>query len=607
MVLGLSSGYDSGLVHLTLLRLCQRFLLEKARGFSSLPPVEESEEIHDDLAPAKPPKRPVPLRTYTISAKENIQNVLARFRYARAVRGRNHDRTDVLTSSPPQQEEDHHVLRAAAPHEENFVVYLTRDKLAEERADLHQNLEPFAYTRAHPGGVFLIHEDVASWGHSWVFRDARKHGYLINLSGTGGDEIYGGDYGRLGRNKQNKFVAGLRGLLEATLGGGVLTGRGSQAWSAGGEDEEAEEGGEQHQGLPGYKMEAIARNASHALFLDDSQVGGAEAKARLHQLRKEVAALVSSTAVEALAAEAVVPSPGTVAGTASTPSGKTRPKPPPPISFSPLEFISKIANGHWSAHKDLFGLPFSEASTAGVSVFPPHLFPWPDFFTGTMRDFLMKEELVAGRHGVESRYPFLDIAVVQEFLWLKGDVKNAEYKGTMGEAFRRGMGGAIVGASMGDNGGGSGSAGKGGERGDAGDAGEDGERPWGGRSKRSGASGGSPVIDYAGDSGDPYPFVPGKQGFSAHVSGGENWDCPNGVWNFNGTRLLCWGRTSKKGADRVRRTVRGFSSECRTLCVQCEGWKNVQIIPRDLVPSSPRTIVLNLNLLKKWICRNDNF
>ncbi|CAJ1403440.1 unnamed protein product [Effrenium voratum] len=56
------------------------------------------------------------------------------------------------------------------------------------------------------------------------------------------------------------------------------------------------------------------------------------------------------------------------------------------------------------------------------------LFPWEAFFLGTQRDYLMKEELVAGVHGVEARYPFLDRRVVQEFLWLAPAAKNAKYK-----------------------------------------------------------------------------------------------------------------------------------------------------------------------------------
>lgn len=56
------------------------------------------------------------------------------------------------------------------------------------------------------------------------------------------------------------------------------------------------------------------------------------------------------------------------------------------------------------------------------------LFPWNGFFLGTQRDYLMKEELVAGVHGVEGRYPFLDRNVVQEFLWLTAEAKNLRYK-----------------------------------------------------------------------------------------------------------------------------------------------------------------------------------
>jgi len=56
------------------------------------------------------------------------------------------------------------------------------------------------------------------------------------------------------------------------------------------------------------------------------------------------------------------------------------------------------------------------------------LFPWRSVFLGTQRDYLMKEEIVAGSHGLEARYPFLDRATVQEFLWLSAEAKNAVYK-----------------------------------------------------------------------------------------------------------------------------------------------------------------------------------
>ena len=56
------------------------------------------------------------------------------------------------------------------------------------------------------------------------------------------------------------------------------------------------------------------------------------------------------------------------------------------------------------------------------------VFPWSSFFLGTQRDYLAKEEHVGGAHGLETRYPFLDVKVVQEFLWLSTELKNQLYK-----------------------------------------------------------------------------------------------------------------------------------------------------------------------------------
>jgi len=56
------------------------------------------------------------------------------------------------------------------------------------------------------------------------------------------------------------------------------------------------------------------------------------------------------------------------------------------------------------------------------------IFPWENFYTGTQEEFLYKDESIAGLYGIESRYPFLDKALVQEFLWLDNTLKNAEYK-----------------------------------------------------------------------------------------------------------------------------------------------------------------------------------
>jgi asparagine synthase (glutamine-hydrolysing) len=61
---------------------------------------------------------------------------------------------------------------------------------------------------------------------------------------------------------------------------------------------------------------------------------------------------------------------------------------------------------------------------------------WKSFYHGTMRDYLMKDEIISGLHGIEGRYPFLDKNVVQEFLNLSKELKN-KYKGPLEEIFNR--------------------------------------------------------------------------------------------------------------------------------------------------------------------------
>jgi asparagine synthetase B (glutamine-hydrolysing) len=56
------------------------------------------------------------------------------------------------------------------------------------------------------------------------------------------------------------------------------------------------------------------------------------------------------------------------------------------------------------------------------------IFPWASFFGSSMESYLMKDEFVCGSYGIEGRYPFLDKMVVQEFLWLKVNLKNDKYK-----------------------------------------------------------------------------------------------------------------------------------------------------------------------------------
>lgn len=59
------------------------------------------------------------------------------------------------------------------------------------------------------------------------------------------------------------------------------------------------------------------------------------------------------------------------------------------------------------------------------------VFPWPNFYESSQDAFLTKEEFVAGSYGIETRYPFLDINVVQEFLNLHPDLKNSYYKSVL--------------------------------------------------------------------------------------------------------------------------------------------------------------------------------
>ncbi len=70
-------------------------------------------------------------------------------------------------------------------------------------------------------------------------------------------------------------------------------------------------------------------------------------------------------------------------------------------------------------------------------VFPRKLFLWNNFYDDCQYSYLGKEEYVAGSHAIETRYPFLDVSVVQEFLWLTPDLKNRYYKAPLHEYFTR--------------------------------------------------------------------------------------------------------------------------------------------------------------------------
>lgn len=58
---------------------------------------------------------------------------------------------------------------------------------------------------------------------------------------------------------------------------------------------------------------------------------------------------------------------------------------------------------------------------------------WKNFYYGTNEMYLMKEESINGAFGMEGRYPYLDRKLIQEFLWLKPELKNNSYKAPLQE------------------------------------------------------------------------------------------------------------------------------------------------------------------------------
>jgi len=70
-------------------------------------------------------------------------------------------------------------------------------------------------------------------------------------------------------------------------------------------------------------------------------------------------------------------------------------------------------------------------------VWPNELYEWPNFREGMNREYLNEIEEIAELYGIEVRYPFLDVDLVQEFLWLTPELKNKNYKATLFEYLTR--------------------------------------------------------------------------------------------------------------------------------------------------------------------------
>jgi asparagine synthetase B (glutamine-hydrolysing) len=72
-------------------------------------------------------------------------------------------------------------------------------------------------------------------------------------------------------------------------------------------------------------------------------------------------------------------------------------------------------------------------------IFPDDLssvFPWDNFYYGAASSYLGMNECICGAYGVEGRYPFFDRKLVQEFLSLKPELKNADEKAPLINFFK---------------------------------------------------------------------------------------------------------------------------------------------------------------------------
>jgi asparagine synthetase B (glutamine-hydrolysing) len=81
---------------------------------------------------------------------------------------------------------------------------------------------------------------------------------------------------------------------------------------------------------------------------------------------------------------------------------------------------------------------YSQSQLGGY--FPNNLsavFPYGNFDKGTMDAYIAKTEFIGRLYGIEARYPYLDVDLVQEFLHLTSELKNIHYKAPLHEYFCR--------------------------------------------------------------------------------------------------------------------------------------------------------------------------
>jgi asparagine synthetase B (glutamine-hydrolysing) len=101
------------------------------------------------------------------------------------------------------------------------------------------------------------------------------------------------------------------------------------------------------------------------------------------------------------------------------------------LSESKAKYNTKIVLSGQGADEVMTNIQTYGFKTKNPETFGDNLgdvFPWGNFYMGSQWSYLMKEECIAGSLGIETRYPFLDRELVQEYLWLKPALKNKDYK-----------------------------------------------------------------------------------------------------------------------------------------------------------------------------------
>lgn len=110
------------------------------------------------------------------------------------------------------------------------------------------------------------------------------------------------------------------------------------------------------------------------------------------------------------------------------------------LKRSKEKFGSKVVMSGHGSDEMMTNIKAYGFRTSNPLPFPADLrsvFPWGNFYHGSNSSYLRKEESIAGSLGLETRYPFLDKYVIQSFLNLTPEAKNAEYKGPICHIFRQ--------------------------------------------------------------------------------------------------------------------------------------------------------------------------